>query len=372
MNELLSLCPVLFLVYVLQCIGSVPACTRVFLLDSRKKFRVLRHYWLVAGSQFRLFLLNPFWPFSSATCVDTFPFSFITDSSGHISGLNFDPFSSGALVDTCVTLDSLHRFTSRSKQLLVDDSPVARLHSEYRATQLANFLDQLQNTPLHKRSAFVEAELVRAFTLAEVNARLDHFSERTNLLADACFSLFLFVFLVAPVAIYVFGLRRLWVGLLVGLVLYSIVILWAFRRARCELHPQKREGDFQHLVTIAVSPFAAIRALDLLAVDLFEGLDPVAVACVVLPKENFLTFVGLELRRVKFLMKDPILEQFLGNFLSTQNIEAQTLLAPPIPKDVQARTYCPACLTQYVLEHGACADCGGVRLEVLPHIKGSF
>lgn len=369
MNELLSLFPVLFLVYLLQCIGSVSGCTKVFLVDSRKKFRVLRHYWIAAGSQFRLFLLNPFLPSSSATCVDAFPFSFITDPSGHISGVNFDTFGSGGLVDRCVTLDSPHRFISRSKQLLVDYSPVARLHSECRASQLANFLKELQTIPLHNRSAFLEEELRRTFALAEVKTRLENFSERTNFLSNACFSLFLFVFLVAPSAIYVFGLSRLWRGLLVGLVVYSTVILSAFRRARRDLHPQSRQRDFQHLLTIAISPFAAIRALDLVAVDLFQGLHPVAVAFVVLPKENFLTFVGPELRKVKFLMKDPILEQFLGKFLSSQNIEVQTLLAPPLPNDVHSLTYCPACLTQYVLEYGTCADCGGVRLEALPRIK---
>ena len=79
--------------------------------------------------------------------------------------------------------------------------------------------------------------------------------------------------------------------------------------------------------------------------------------------------VARELRKAKFLTKDPILEKFLKKFLLAENIEAELLLAPPTPRDAHSRTYCPACLTQYVIEEGACADCGGVHLEVLPPIK---
>lgn len=366
MNELLSLFPVLFLVYALQCIAAAPPDAAVFILDSRLRGRPLRYSWLVGRSQYRLFLLNPFFPLSCAVYAGGHPFSFLASSAGEIRGVNFTAAGS---IDPGLTFDQPHRFSSRFKQLLVDDSPVATFHSEHIAAHLATFLDKLQSASPRKRSAFLDRELRKMFALDKLRERLQLLSRRTVLLNSLCFSLFLFLFLLAPATIYMFGLRRLWPGLLLALVLFSLLILWTFRRARRRLYPQGKNDDLQHLLTIALSPFAAIRALDPLAADLLEDFHPVAVACALLPEKHFLQFAEKELRRIKFITHDAILERAITAFLSGQKFDPQSLLQPPAPADGRSRTYCPACLTQYVIEEGVCDDCGGAALLPLPPVN---
>jgi len=368
MNEVLSLFPVLFLVYVLQCIAAAPPGTAVFLLNSGMRGRLLRHSWLVGQSQLRLFLLNPFLPFSSAVYASGFPFSFLVGPTGEVCGLTPLASSAAGSFQTGITLDPPRLFTSRSKQLLSDDSHFATLHSEGRAAHLAAFLKRLQSAPPPKRHIILDSELRRMFAAGALRQRLQLFVQCTFFLNFLSLSLLLFVFLLSPAAIYKFGLGSLWPSLLPTLVLFSCLTLWAFHRAGHRLNPNRKHADFQHLFTIALSPFAAIRAIDHLVGDLLEDFHPVAVAFVLLSEKDFLKFAEQELRRTKFITRDVVLEKSIKRFLSAQKFDPQSLLRPPQPEDGCSRTFCPACLTQYVIEEGTCSDCGGVLLEPLPPV----
>lgn len=364
MNEVLSLFPVLFLVYVLQCVAAAPPGTAVFLLNAGMRGRVLRRFWQVGQSQHRVFLLNPFVPSSSAVFVCGFPFSFVTGPAGEVCGVAPASPSAGCS-PALLTFDPARPFTPRSKQLLSGDCLVASLHSEIRASRLAAFLEKLQSASPPKRRTLIDRELQQMFNLKSLRERLESFAQCTVYLDSLCLCLFLFLFLLAPAAVYKLGLQFLWPELLVILILFSSLTLWAFRRARRRLHPRGKGEDFQHLFTLALSPFAAIRAIDHLAGDLLEDFHPVAVAFALLAEKDFLKFAERELRRAKFIARDLILEKSITGFLSAQKFDSQRLLKPPLAEDGRSRTYCPACLTQYVLEGGTCLDCGEVPLEPL-------
>lgn len=362
MNEVLSLFPVLFLVYVLQCIAAAPPGSTVFLLHPRTRGRLLQRFWKVGPSQHRLFLLNPFFPSSSALYVCGFPFSFLTGPTGEVRGLAVPATDSS---HGSLAFGTLRRFSSRSKQLLSDDLPLATLHSAGRAARLAGFLENLQSASPVKRRTIVDRELRRMFALDTVKQRLELLVHCTVYLESLSFSLFLFLFLLAPAATYRFGLSRVWPVLLFTLLVLCSLTLVAFHRARRRLDPKSQNADLQSLFAMALSPFAAIRAMDHLAGDLLEDFHPVPVALALLPQKDFLKFAERELRKAKFVSRDAILEKSIADFLCVQRFDPQLLLQPPKPEDGRSRTYCPACLTQYVIEKGACRDCDGIPLEPL-------
>jgi hypothetical protein len=369
MSEIFSVFPVLFLIYVLQGIAVVPQHTAVFLIDSRLRGKLLRRSWRVGRSENRLFLLNPFFHFSRAIYTTGHPFSFLAETEGEVSGIDFAHFAATAgCADTAFTFDVAHRFAARFKQLLVDDSPAARLHSEHSAARLAALLNKLQPATPSERRSLLDKELLSMLAVGPVRKRLRHFSQCTGPLDALCFSLFLFLFVVAPVYVYVFGLFRAWPGLLMALILFAIAILRTFRNAHRRLYPNQSR-DLQHVLTITLSPLAAIRATDPLATELLADFHPMAVAYVLLPREQFLPFAEKELRRIKFLTRDAILEKYITGFLSAHKFDLQSLLKPPTPDDARSRTYCPACLTQYVVEEGACQECSGVHLQKFPAVR---
>lgn len=365
MNDILSLFIVMFLAYSLQCVAGAPQGTVVVYVDSRLRGRLLRHFWPVGRSQYRLFILNPFLYFSGVVYADKHPFSFLVNSSDEICGAAFGtPEASGSLA-TQFTFDILHRFTARSKELVVDDNLVSTLHSEYSASRFAAFLDKVQAASPSDRRSIVDRELRTMFAVNVLKKRLQLFSRSTVLINSLCFSLFIFLFLITPANIYVFGLRRLWPVLLMVLVIFSLAILWTFRRAHGRLYPAGNTGRFEHLLAIGLFPFAAIRATDLLMVDLCADFHPVTVACALLPRDEFLRLAKNELSRIRFVTQDHILEEYIKGLLSTQQVDLECLLKPPQPDDQRSRTYCPVCLTQYTVEEGTCSDCEGLSLQPL-------
>ena len=366
MNELVSLFPVLFVVYALQCFATAPPGAVVFILDSQLRGRLLRYSWPLGRSQYRLFFLNPFLPLRSALYSTRYPLSFLTDPSGRVDRVKLTGSDFANSSSAVISFEPPHRFTSNLKQLLADDTPVATFPSERMATHFANFLVKLQGAPLTKRATRVGSELRRMFALEVLRERLQLLSRCTVFLNALRFSLFLFVFLLAPAGIYAVGLRRIWPGLLVGLGVYLVLILWAFRRAHRRLYPQGNDGYLQHFLTIAFSPFAAIRAADSLIANLLEDFHPIAIARALLSDEDFQGFAERELRRTKFITQDPILESSFMAFLAGEELDPHSMLAPPARNDERSRSYCPACLTQYVIEEGSCEDCEDTSLQPFP------
>jgi hypothetical protein len=363
MSELLSLFPVLFLVYLLQCIAAAPPASVVFFLNHRLRGRILRHSWKVGRSQHRLYLLNPFWPPTGALYVDPFPLQVQRDARGEFLGLQSVSLAPSESPVNLLSFDVPCKIVCRDNQVLIDGQPWLSLRSEMIAKNVATVLAKLQKSPQRKRSSVLEGELRKMFSVDSVKDRLQQYSRSADSLHAACFSLFLFLFYLAPLLIYFLGLRHLWIGLLLYLMFSSCLILWLFRRSYRELYPAASGGHWQQMLTVALSPFAAIRANDALLTNLLSGFHPLAVASFILPETEFLEFAGVELRKAKFLSGDATLLQVLTEFLARQKVDVESLLGPPHPENLHSLSFCPVCLTQYVIDAGVCKDCDNVPLH---------
>jgi len=363
MNELVSVFPVLFLVYTLQCIAVAPPVSVAFYLNRHLRGRLLRRHWQVGRSHHKLFFHNPFAPLTGAVYVDPLPFTVFCDAQGQLLGLNFD--SPGDL-DPRVkqfSFDKPHKIGSRAKQVLVDGQSIYTAASEISAERMAIILSRLCSVPHGKRLSLLKREVSKMFLMESLDDRLQQYSHSTMSLHAACISLFVFLFFIAPLLTFFLGLHRLWLPFLLYLIFLGCSILWLFHRSYRSLYPGKSTGHSQQLFMIALSPFAAIRANDLLLADLVSGFHPIAVARRLLEEEEFLEFAGAELRRAKFLLADTVLLQFLTEFLVGQQVEVRSLLRPPEPDNSRSRSYCPVCLTQYVIDSGVCQDCTAVPLH---------
>jgi hypothetical protein len=366
MNELLSVFPVLFVVYLLQCIAVAPPGSVVFFLNHRLRGQRLRHSWQVGNSQqYRLYLLNPFWPLTGAVYVDPFPFQIHIDARGEFLGLLPLPFTPDESPLNLLSFDVPHKIKCVEKKLFLDGRPWLSLRSATAAKSAAAFLAKLQRAPQRKRSSVLNDELRKIFSVESVRQRLEQYSCSAASLQAVCFSLFLFLFAWSPILTYFLGLRRLWPILLLYLVFSSCLILWLLRRSYLRLFPLASESHWQQMFTVALSPFAAVRANDALLTNLLSGFHPLAVARLILPESEFLEFAGAELRKANFLARDATFLRFLSEFLIGQKVDVELLLSPPCPDSPRSRSYCPACLAQYVIDTGVCQDCGNVPLQAL-------
>jgi len=354
---------ILFLVYLSQCFGSAPSITVLFLLNSRLKGRLLRRFWETSPGGRRIFLLNPFLPQVGAVYADRIPFIVRCNEAGEFVSLEAHRAASDSPRE--LSFETAHEIEPFGKDVLVDDQTFVSLRSEKAAQATAEFLNELQRTAAQGRLAALERCFREAFGLKALDERLERYANNAAYLQSACFSLFFFGFLLAPAAVFVLGLGRTWFAVLLYLALSCGAIAWLFLLAYRRIYPQGTRWPMQNMATIGFSPFAAIRANDLLVADLLAGFHPVAVGRRLQPEEDFWLLAGAELRRALFLDRDNFLLRFLAQFLKQNGVSPEALLAPPRREDPASRTYCPVCLTQYVVREGSCMDCGNTPLARL-------
>lgn len=351
---------ILFLVYVSQCFGSAPPITVLVLLNDRLKGRLLRRFWETAPGGRRIFLLNPFLPHVGAVYADRIPFIVRCGEDGSFASL--EPLPAAFNAPRELSFEVAHEIEAFSKNVFVDDAEFAALRSETAAEALAEFLSNLQQARSEDRLETLEKYFRQRFSSKMLDERLERYAKSSAYLQSACFSLFFFVLLLAPVAVFFLGLYRTWFALLLYLALDCGAIVWLFVAAYRRTYPQKKPWPLQQMTTIAFSPFAAIRANDLLVAELAAEFHPVAVGRRLLPEEEYRSLASEELRKAQFLHGDEFLLRFLNEFLAQNGVDPKSLLAPPRKEDNASLSYCPVCLTQYVVANGTCKDCNETPL----------
>jgi len=249
---------------------------------------------------------------------------------------------------------------------MVDEEIFASLRSEAAAEQVAAFLKRLQKQKPANRMQCIESYCKAIFSTKVMEERLQLYSETTAYLQAACYSLLFFLFLLAPGVIRFLGFSRSWLALLLYLLLCMLAILWMFRRAHRRIYPNRTAWPVQQITTLALSPFAAVRANDLLVADLLSEFHPVAVAWKLLPEQDFLAFAGAELRVAQFLHHDEFLGKLIRGFLAEKGHDPEILLRAPARENSSSQAYCPVCLTQYVTNAGTCQDCDNTPLLKFP------
>ena len=232
-------------------------------------------------------------------------------------------------------------------------------------------LDRVRKRSPQDRGRAFEREFEKMFDTKKIALRLEEYQVQTVFLRTACVLLFVFLFLISPVLIRLRGLERIWPVLLAYLIWSLAWIGWSFLRAHRALYPELKEGRWQQVMVLALSPLSAIRANDVLLRDLFCAFHPLAVGHVLLSKEEYRVQADWHFRQALFRMdwnlssSDAPMLRLLQTFLMRIGLPPEELLDPPPRESENCQAYCPLCLAQFVLAEGQCPDCG-MHLKKFP------
>jgi len=372
MTEVQLLFLVLAGVYLLQCIGWAPLESEVFRIGWRFRTSLLPQGLGMRFGHHQVFFLNPFLPLSGAIVCEFFP-SVGTSKEGTPAQSNL-PRSDEVTGRRTIRLSAQEKLQVQSagKEVRSAGHLLFTAHSEAYATFLATVLDHVRKRSPQDRDRAFEREFEKMFDTKKIALRLEEYRAHTTFLRTACVLLFVFLFFLAPVLIRLRGLERIWPILLAYLIWSLAWIGWSFLRAHRALYPGQKEGRWQQVMALALSPFSAIRANDVLLRDLFCDFHPVAVGYVLLPKEESRVLAERILRQSLFRMEsdatssDSAMRRILQAFLAKIEMPPEELLRPPLRESENCLAYCPLCLAQFVLPEGECPDCGDVHLKKFP------
>jgi hypothetical protein len=372
MNEVQVLFLILAGVYLLQCLGWAPLESKVLRIGWRFRAKVLAHGLPMRFGQHKLFFLNPFSPLAGAIVCEWFPS--VRNSDEGSSAKSNPPKSGGVIGRRTIRLSGQEKqqVHSAGKEVRSAGGVLFTAHSEAYANFLAGVLDRVRKRSPRDRDRAFEREFEKMFDTKRVALRLEEYKAHAVFLRPACVLLFVFLFLIAPLLVRFRGLQRIWPVLLAYLIWSLAWIGGSFLRAHRTLYPEQKEGRWQQVMVLALSPFSAIRANDVLLRDLFCAFHPLAVSYVLLSKEESRVQAERNLRQSLFRIdgdaatSEAAMRRSLESFLAKTGMLREELLRPPSRESENCRTYCPLCLAQFVLAEGECPDCGEVQLKRFP------
>jgi hypothetical protein len=379
MNDLELLFLVLGLVYCIECVWWLRRGTVGFRTWLGRRWG-LAHPGAIAGNQRGGFILtNPLPPLGRLLTASQLPVSLSADAVLAFVAASVNPGSRPPQTGRLVRFESMRAVEASGREVRVNGELLLKAASAGLAREVANKLRRLSQAPAPNRAGLIKEMVRGTLDTQAVARRLKEHGEQAHGLRFLANALFWYLFIGVPLVIWNFGLTQLWLGLLLGVYAFTLVITVRFGRAHKKLYPAAEEERFSHFLQVLLWPVTAMRAHDYLSRPLLESFHPVAVARVVCLEESFREFAGralLEIRHPALPVcpsAEPgaveaerqartLLRNEVERFLKREGVDPDQLLQPPQTVEEGCGSYCPRCRAQFTTAAGVCDDCGGVEL----------
>ena len=160
-----------------------------------------------------------------------------------------------------------------------------------------------------------------------------------------------------PLAAYLLGWGQVvvfWIG---GHLLLTLLAATATVRAARREPTLASAGLLELVVPIVIYPPATLRFVEKLVANALSGVDPLAVASVLLDREPFAEMARSRMRRSRSSGNAGSIEAAAPQL----GLKAEDLVDAP-SREAGSIAYCPQCHAQYRAGLERCSDCGGVTL----------
>ena len=377
MGELESLLLVLAVIYLAECIVWVRRGTVVFIHKwGGAKWRLWQPGTTVANAHGAVLFTNPL-PSLGCVIVGTQPPLSIS-SEAVLS------FTAGCLNSTwrqpqpahLIRLAEIQRIERDGRIVLVNGSVFLKAISSNTARVVVRWLRQVQESSSNERQTIIRKAVGEAFDEKKIRERIQDFQHSVHYLRIGAVSLFVFLYVLAPLLVWRFGLRATIWPLVAILLAHTVTLALLFRRAHLRLYPGHNEERFTPFLTMLLAPPSAIRAQDVLAKHFLPDFHALAIAHVLASPETFREFarsVLLDLRHPIYPVSpgnDPLatateewfrstLREAAERFVASTGLSVETLVQPPIPSEAAHAAYCQRCGAQFTTIQSTCGECGG-------------
>jgi len=373
MIEYCFLLIVFLVLYIVECAVWVPDGAIAFRLPFNLNERVTLLTKLGTQSSPGVVFSVPFSLRSDVIVCPPFPLSI--SPSGIASHSQFDGINS---IGRFVAFEDVLRLDWEQNALRVNGSAIAKC-SEVEAAELVDLLERIKKLPTEQRVSEIENVLAQRFSPKSVESRSKELSENTSDLRLDCLILPIVILTICPILVWKWGLAASWPFVVAYLISNASLIAWDFRCADQDLFPTKKTTRWGTIATILLSPPTAARAMKYLAKDIGSGQHPMAIAASRCSDAEFKRLASWMLRRSMFETdeygnSDERFEESTQWFrlkiqahilalIRAHGDNPDEIIAPGRRESDRVQSYCPRCLSQFVITNGLCSDCGGISLR---------
>ncbi len=372
MIEFWLLLLVILALYVFECFVWVAPGSIAFRLTSNPlravrmltKPRILPHPSIAFGIPF---------PFRSEIIVAS-PLPILLSPAGIVPAV-----AVGVPPARFLAFEDMVDIVAEQKRLIINQTLFSISPSEAQAIDLAQMLIRLKSRSPTERKIEIAEDLARMIDPGVAGLRMKQFVDETISVSLSSLSLLIFTFVLSPIAVKLWGLTAAWRFLLAFVAFNVSLIAWDFYAASRSLFVATGKVSWSSIFTILLSPPTAMRATRYLAKDAACNSHPLAFAAAGSSNEDFCALASTILRDLIFAadidagVNDPAADcrqWFRNNFqdavsqlIRQKGQNPDDLIAAPLRESEQARSYCPRCLSQFLIAEAVCLDCNRVSLK---------
>ncbi len=274
--------------------------------------------------------------------------------------------------------EETRRVELHGRELRLGREVLASTSSARATAQLAEELWRLASLAQAERERALDALAEQRFDAATIPARLERMRPERARLLPLANALFVYAFVALPLVIEYVGLVPTLLWTASGLLALQAATVLTFARAQARLFPGATGENRGAWLSIALSPPGAMRSADLLSRDFLADRDPLALAAVLLPREDFERCAAERLRAARHVSPPGELAPDAARVLAAARarelraleallrrcgLDPERLDAPPERLGEDCLAYCPRCRAQYLHSSGTCEPCSGVALR---------
>jgi hypothetical protein len=362
-SELAELYALFLALYLFECVAFVPRGTvGFFALVGR--WRAHAAFRPNPSWSFSAVLGKPWPPLTPPWLAQALPFA--VDPSGiTATGAN----------QRRLAWEELDPFVARAARVESGQRLSYQLASRRAAASLAAMLERIRAASPAQRQAEIRGLLDASFDVDGATTGWRAFARSVLPLRVLSNALWLSLFVGMGLAVLAQDTSFLLVAAVLTLLLWPIQAVVFARTLRKQTWLARAHWpDLGKRLVAMVSPLSAVRAVDMLARELWANLDPVAVAAVLLAPRDLAALARPRLVAVQPRDADSLgwwraqVRAQIELVLRRRNLSVDDLLAPPRREGPPAALYCPACLAQYqsaASSDGCCPNqsCHDIRLR---------
>lgn len=376
MTDEILLFLVLALIYVTDSGLFIPLHSIAFMTWIGSRWRLTFPSQLFRGMNTGLIVPNLIPPLGQIFCCHLLPLSI---SPRGICSYNYQTHTDSTPPENVVSVlfEDITAVRATSENVLINETAFSKFRDREIAAKVVNLITNLRESSPEVRGALIEAFYEEDYGLETARDRLNtHRNDLLNIKLT-CNTLFLWLFVFAPLLVLYFQRTMLLIPLGLGMIAAAIIIALEYYHVHRKLYLTSKEERVTTLIKMILCPPVAIRACDLLTMNLLGNYNPIVVGNLLFSEDKFKVFVASILRNLEFNpargmlntvaqticdWQNQILLGKINQYLSDMGLARDDLLSPPKPIDTDVRAYCPRCLAQYTHEAGECPDCLGVTL----------
>lgn len=387
MSDKESLLLALVVLHLLEGVLWLSHGTLLFRRDLRRRFGWVQPGAAMGNRRGGLVFIGPLPPFTGVFAAKPPPLAFSAEGVAAFQTEVLPGTTTLQRSGKSVAWSALKEIRAEERKLILNGAVFLEGDSVHQAHELAKLLRQLLACDTGHRLARIKAVLDEKLDQKALGKTLADFDRATSFLRGASLVLTVFLLLLCPVTIGLFGwLPALWF-ILPALLLQSGFITVKLRRLHRALYPAADEDRFRLTLLCLLAPLVAMRAPAILSRHLLEGFHPLAVAAELLDKDSFKSLARGWWRDLnhpllpatpgdaaaaeivntfRLLQRDAV-----SRFLNGQNLAVENLVKPAAPTDRSHTQQCPRCETQFTRNASACRECGGIALADLEPAVGT-